>query len=476
MKLSTQLPMWIGLSAWVIGSAGCRSVGPDYHGPPQSAVVNAPAAHGPFVSSSDPAFSKELAPSEWWRLYDSAQLDELVSAALVANIDLRMAQANLERSVALLREARAARQPTAEVNFDPGYRQLSSESYLHSGTVPATGLYDTGVSVSYELDLFGRLKRGVEAAVVDDEAVRAAYDLTKITVAAETARAYADVCNAGEELEVTRRSLQLQVQSTETTRRLVEAGRTSNLDLTRSSGQVAQVRANIPVLEGQRMNALYRLAALTGRPPAEYPRSVESCATAPRLQQPLPVGDATALLRRRPDVREAERELAAATARIGIATADLYPRVTLGASAGSTGATEDLLTTPTNRFGIGLAIHWQANQSLARARIAQASAAGKFVLARFDGVVLTALRDTESALTTYSRDLQRDSDLTTAQARAREAEQQAKRLYVGGKMDFLALLDAQRTLASADDAVAASHARLATDQVAIFLALGGGWE
>jgi len=476
MKRSTRLPTWVGLSAWVIGSVGCRSVGPDYHGPPESAVANAPSAHGSFVSSSDPAFSEELAPSEWWRLYASAQLDELVTAALVANTDLRIAQASLERSAALLREARAARQPTAEINFDPSFQQLSPESYLHSGTLSPTGLYDTGVSVSYELDLFGRLKRGVEAAKADDEAVRAAYDLTKVAVAAETARAYADVCNAGEELEVTRRSLQLQVQSTETTRRLVEAGRTSSLDLTRSSGQVAQVRANVPALEAQRMNALYRLAALTGKPPAEYPRSVESCATAPHLQQPLPIADATALLRRRPDVREAERELAAATARIGVATADLYPRVTLGASAGSTGATEDFLTTPTNRFGIGLAIHWQANQSLARARIAQASAAEKLVLARFDGVVLTALRDTESALTTYSRDLQRDSDLTTAQARAREAEQQAKRLYVGGKMDFLALLDAQRTLASADDAVASSHARLATDQVAIFLALGGGWE
>jgi outer membrane protein TolC len=236
------------------------------------------------------------------------------------------------------------------------------------------------------------------------------------------------------------------------------------------------VRANIPALDAQRMNALYRLAALTGKPPAEYPRSVASCATAPHLRQPLPIGDATALLRRRPDVREAERELASATARIGVATADLYPRVTLGASAGSTGVTEDFLTTPTNRFGIGLAIHWRANQSLTRARIAQASAAEKLALARFDGVVLAALRDTESALTSYSRDLQRDSDLTTAQARAREAEQQARRLYVGGKMDFLALLDAQRTLASADDAVASSHARLATDQVAIFLALGGGWE
>jgi multidrug efflux system outer membrane protein len=475
MRISPQLPLWFGLSTWLIGSTGCRSVGPDYHGPPNTAVVNAPAAHGPFVSSSDPAFSGELAPSEWWRLYTSEQLNELVSAALVANTDLRMAQANLERSQALLREARAARQPTAAINFDPSYQQLSSESYLHSGTVSATGLYDMGVSVSYELDLFGRLERGVEAAVADDQAVRAAYDLAKIPVVAETTRAYADVCNAGEELEVTRRSLQLQVQSTETTRRLVEAGRTSSLDLTRSSGQVAQVRANIPALEAQRMNALYRLAALTGKPPAEYPRSVESCATAPHLQQPLPIGDATALLRRRPDVREAERELAAATARIGVATADLYPRITLGASVGSTGATADFLTTPTNRFGMGLGIHWQANQSLARARIAQASAAEKLVLARFDGVVLTALRDTETTLTTYSRDLQRDGDLATARGRAREAEQQAKSLYVGGKTDFLALLDAQRTLAAADDAVASSHARLATDQVAVFLALGGGW-
>jgi multidrug efflux system outer membrane protein len=123
-----------------------------------------------------------------------------------------------------------------------------------------------------------------------------------------------------------------------------------------------------------------------------------------------------------------------------------------------------------------LAIHWQANQNVTRARIADASAAAKLALANFDGVVLTALRDTESALTTYSHDRQRDEDLTTAQARAREAEEQARQLYIGGKIDFLPFLDAQRTLTSADDAVAASHARLATDQVSVFLALGGGWE
>jgi outer membrane protein, multidrug efflux system len=475
MNISFKVGMLLALSAWILGAGGC-TVGPDYHGPPQNAVVNAPAAQRPFLSASDPAFSSEPAPGPWWRLYDSPQLDELVGAALAANTDLRQAQANLERSQALLREAKVARQPMAEVNFDPSLQQLSPEQYLHSGPLPTYGIYDTGASVSYDLDLFGRLRRGVEAATAEDEAVRAAYDLVKVNVAAETARAYADVCNAGEDLEVARHSLELQIQSTQTTRRLLEGGRVSSLDYTRSSGQVEQIKATIPALEAERTNALYRLAALMGKPPAEYPKSVESCAQAPRLQQPIPVGNGTALLRRRPDVREAERELAAATANIGVTTADLYPDVTLGASAGSTGLISDFLTAPTKFFGIGLAIHWQANQNLARARIAEASAAAKGALARFDAVVLAALRDTESALTTYSRDRQRDDDLAAAQVRAKEAEEQAKLLYIGGKIDFLAFLDAQRTLTSADEALSESHGRLATDQIAIFLTLGGGWE
>jgi NodT family efflux transporter outer membrane factor (OMF) lipoprotein len=455
---------------------GCRAVGPDYNGPPGTAIVNAPAGNGPFIGAGDSAFSREPATGHWWRLYESPQLDELVIEAFAANTDLRMAQANLERSQALLREAKAERQPTALINFDPSYQQLSPEAYLHSGPLAPLGLYDTGVAVSYELDLFGRLRRVVQAATAQDEAVRAAYDLTKVTVAAEMTRAYADICSAGEELAVTRRSLALQLKSAQITQRLVQAGRAPTLDFSRSAAEVAQIRANIPVLEAQRTNALYRLAALMGHPPAEYPRSMELCASAPQLAQPIPIGDGTALLRRRPDVREAERELAAATAGIGIATADLYPRVTLGLTGGSTGAITDLLTAPTNRYGIGLEIHWQANRSLVHARIAEASASGKLALARFDGVVLTALRETETALATYSRGLQRDNDLATAQARAEEAEQQARRLYIGGKIDFLPFLDAQRSLTAADSALASSHAQLAADEVAIFFALGGGWE
>lgn len=471
-----RIARWVALGACLIGPTACKMVGPDYRGPPSSSVVNSTTANRAFLGASGAAFSQELPPNAWWHLYDSPPLDDLVQEALKANTDLRQARANLERSAALLRQARAQRQPSVEVNFDPSFQQLSPESYLHSGAVSAMGLYDTGIAVSYELDLFGRLSRAVEAASADEAAVKAAYDLVQINVAAEVARGYADVCSAGEQLAVTRHSLQLQLQRTGVTRRLVDAGRAPKLDFTRTSGVAAQIKANIPTLEARRTNALYRLAALTGRPPSEYPRSVEPCAKAPRLSQPIPVGDGAGLLRRRPDVREAERVLAAATARIGVATADLYPRVTLGLSAGSTGALADFLTTPTNRYGLGMGIHWQANQSMARARIDAASAASRFALAQFDGIVVAALRDTESALTNYARGLQRDEDLAAAQARASEAEQEAEQLYRGGKVDFISLLDAQRSLDFADDALAASHAELSADQIGMFLALGGGWE
>jgi|SRR5579859_924703 len=461
-------------AAALIGLAACQ-VGPDYRGPPSGAVVNAPAAGGPFVSATPGVFSAEAAPDGWWRLYRSPELDRLVSQAFAANTDLRMAAANLERSQALLREARASRQPTAEISFDPSYQQLSAEGYLHPGALHPSGLYDTELAVSYDLDLFGRLRRIVESATAKDEAVKAAYDLARVNVAAETARAFADACGAGEALLVAEHALALQTQSAAVTRHLVQGGRAAALDAVRSEGEVAQIRSTIPGLEAQRRNALYRLAIITGHPPAEYPKAVELCAAAPILRIAVPVGDGAALLRRRPDVREAERDLAAATADIGVATADLYPRATLGATIGSTGLLSDFLRGPTNRFGLGPGIVWEAKRSLAHARVAEAGATARLALARFDGVVLAALQETESALTTYRHDLQRDGDLMTVEARAAQAEQLSQRLYLGGKVGALTLLDAQRTRAAADAALAASHAQLAADQVAIFLALGGGW-
>ncbi|MBV8681646.1 MAG: TolC family protein [Caulobacteraceae bacterium] len=467
------LPLVAALAITLV--AGC-TVGPRYTGPPASAVVHEPEANAPFVSAQGPAFSTDPAPGDWWRLYADPRLDQLISEAFAANTDLRIAEANLEKAAALVGEARARRQPSIEVNVSPSAQQLSTQSYLLSGVLPPFGLIDTGVSISYEVDLFGQLHRGVQAARADEEAARAARDLVKINVAAATARAYAEACGAGEELVQARRAVALQQETRQLTERLVRAGRGTALDLTRVNAQVSQFEADVPALLAVQRNALYRLAVLTGRPPADYPRDLESCATAPRLVKAIPIGDGAAMIRRRPDIREAERLLASSTYRIGVAVGDLYPTVTFGVTAGSTGLFKDVFRPETDRTGVSPSLVWQANRNGARARIAGAQADDRAALARFDGVVLSALRETESDLTDYSHDLDRHAALVAVDTQAQTALDQATALYARGRVGSLSVLDAQRTAASAARAVATSDAQLSADQVALFLALGGGWE
>src|SRR5262249_54577858 len=294
--------------------------------------------------------------------------------------------------------------------------------------------------------------------------------------AAETARAYAGACGIGLQLLAARKSLALQRQSLDLTKELSQRGRAIDLDVTRSQQLVDQLTTSIPGLEAGRRNALYRLATLTGRPPSRFDTDLEDCATPPRLTEPLPVGDGAALLNRRPDIRGAERHLAAATAQIGVATAQLYPNIRIGVGAGSTGAIADAFTSPTNLWQLGSTLAWQANQSAARARIAAANASTKLALAHFDGTVLTALADTESALNTYVHDLQRESSAEAARDDAATVEREAESLQLGGRATALTVIDAQRTLAAAEQSLAQLKSAISDDQVAVFVALGGGWE
>lgn len=465
------------VAATVLLLAACKTVGPDYRGPPPQAMIKAPAAEGPFVGAAGQGISSAEPPQHWWRLYADPRLDALVLQALSANTDLRVAAANLEQAQALLAQTLSERSIATTIAGGVQYGQPSAEQYLQSQPIPPGLEYTASFSAAYQLDLFGRLRRADEASRADVEAAMAARDAARVTVAAETARAYADVCGAGLRLAAARRSLALQQQARALTLRLIGAGRGSAQDLTRAQAQVEQSRSGLPALETLQRSALYRLAVLTGRPPAEYRRDLEACAAPPRLSSSLPVGDGAALLRRRPDVRQAERQLAAATARIGVATADLYPAVSIGASVGSTGLVQDFLAPATRSFGVGPLLSWTfPNRRAARARIAAASAVAAAALARFDGVVLTALRETETALTAYAHDMQQNGALAAARAQAELARAQAERLYRAGRDSFLPVLDAERTLASADAALATSQAQLSADQIGIFLALGGGWE
>jgi len=465
------------LAAALLGAmAACSTVGPDYHVPEQAAV-NLDAANGPLAGLEASSARAAPLPAHWWRLYDDPVLDDLVGQAFAANTDLRVAAANLRRAAAIVDEAGAGRRPNVSVSAAPAYGRASGAAKGVPYALPDVGTYDAGAAVSYQVDLFGKISRGLEAANADAEAAQAAYDLARVNVAAGTVRAYADVCAAGQQLETARHSIALQERFAQLTRRRADMGRGTSLDISRAQGQLEQLRAAVPPLEAQRTTALYRLAVLVGKAPGTLPASLAACHVPPTLRDPVPVGDGAALLRRRPDIRQAERSLAAATARIGVATSELYPSISLGLSAGSTGTLSRFGADNSFRWSLGPLISWSLpNTGLARSHIEQAEAGSAAALARFDAAVLNALRETSSALTVYARDLDRADALRAARDRNREAAEQARTLYRLGRTDFLTALDADRTLAGSESALAAAQGQLATDQAALFLALGGGWE
>jgi len=456
--------------------AGACAVGPAYR-PPAAPV----GAQAPLVSVNPAAESIAAPPDDWWRLYEDARLDGYLREAFAANTDLRVAEANLSAARAVLEAARAGAYPQTRAETAAIYgRDPTTEEILEIiGAKPQTiWLFDDVLDVTYEFDLFGRVRRSIEASRADAQAAAAARDALRVTIAAETTRAYAQVCALGEEIAVARRSLVVVSREAEITGQRHEAGANSEFDLVRAEGLVAQVRSTIPPLEGQRRSALFELTELLGRAPQRAPVEAEACADPPRLKSLIPVGDGASLLQRRPDVRLADRRLAAATARIGVAVADLYPRITLSGFYG--GAATDTAGLTAERgliWGVGPQIAWTfPNQAAPRARVRQAKAAAAGALAGFDSAVLQALKETEKALATYGADLDRRQDLALAQDRARRAFEIARGEFVAGSLPNLDLLTAEQTLIAADAAVAASDTALVQDQISLFKALGGGWR
>ena len=467
--------------------AGCTTVGPDYH-LPATAIANRPGAAAPFAlaaasapvagSSASAPFTSQPLPAHWWRLYDDPRLDALVAKALERNTDLRQALANLEKVQAAGDETDGLRQPVASVKGGPEFGHESGLTYLQENYQPPS-IWEYGItgSLSYQLDVVGQVRRAIEAAQANTAAAQAATDMVRVSVAAGTARAYADVCSSGLRIASAEHSAQLQQEALDISVRLQQAGRVGITDAARARSQLQGLRAALPPLRARRQAALYRLATLTGELPQDFPRDVADCAVPPHVTGAIPVGDGAALLKRRPDIRQAERQLAAATASIGVATAELYPHVTLGLTASSIGLGDDILGKDAFSYGIGPLISWTVpNTGVVRARIAQARAGADGALARFDGTVLTALRETETALDAYAQELDRHAALAAARDESATVAEQARRLYRAGRTGYLDALDAERGLATSEATLAASDAELADDQVSLFMALGGGWE
>lgn len=457
--------------------AGC-AVGPDYVRPP---VPSARAAERDFVSRTGALTTPTPLPDRWWSLYADPDIDRLVEAAFAANTDLRQAIARLERARAVLAEARSQFLPATDISGGLQYGRGGGAGGGGGGGATSSGAQvvgSAGLGVAYEVDLFGRVRRSVEGARADVDAEAAAADFVRVTTAAETTRAYTGACAAGAQLIVARQSLRLVRDQYSLSQRQAELGALAQVELDRQRALVEQTAAVVPPLENTRRAALFNLALLTARAPAELDASADRCARLPALARPIPTGDGRALLARRPDVREAERRLAAATARIGVATADLYPTITLGGSVSAAGTgIGSAFSRQGLSFSLGPLISWVfPNVVAARARIDQAEAGVREALAVFDGAVLSALNEAERALTAYATEADRNGALrraVVAQTSAFRAIQDSARLGGSSPLD---VLDTERTLVAARIALAASDALLVDRQVDVFRALGGGWQ
>ena len=444
-------------------------------GPNYTAPAHPQTASGAFLSTS-PAVSVAPVQGDWWRLYNDPVLDRLVTQALAANTDIRVAVARIERARATLRGATSDRLPQGTASAGANYGRLS-QGQRPIGTAQEDWQVDAGLNVSYEVDLFGRVRRNVEAARGDVAAAEADEEAVRVIVAADTARAYADAVSSAERLAVAEHIVALLDQSIDLTERRRGVGLATRLDVARIAALRNQRQADVPALAAQRDSALFRLATLIGKTPAELPAEARARQTTLRLDQPIPVGDGAALLARRPDVRAAERRLAASTARIGVATADLYPRISLGTSGGSTGNDfGNIFGAGPLRWLVGGLINWTVNPAPARARIAGAEADSRAALATFDGTVLTALQETETALSAYGRALERRTALQAAHDEAEAVVRIARARQTEGDINSLDLLDAERTFADAQAALATADAAIAEAQVNLFRALGGGWQ
>lgn len=451
--------------------AAC-AVGPDYKRPaalPPEQVRLTEALENGAVTPSP-------LPEQWWQLFKDPELDRLVTQALAKNTDLRVAAANLQRARSVLSEAGAARLPTSTAKA-----QFSNSRQV----IPALGrtvtndFFSLGFDASYEVDLFGGISRSIEAALADTASAQAAVDAARVAVAAETARAYASACGFGEQAEVAQETESLQTRTLDLTQRRLNAGRGTRSEVDQATVLVEQARAQIPMFEAQRRSALYALAVLTGDPPAAILDSAAAkCRTVPSAGEPLPVGDGQALLARRPDVRQAERTLAADTARIGVATAALYPSISLLGGA-SLGATQfgNLGNSNSVGYSVGPLISWNFPlNGAAHARVRQNEAIAQGSLARFDAAVLNALKEAEQALARAGGATSREEALRRAMTASSDAARLSRIRFDYGADSFLQLLDAERQRAQTRAALAQAEADRADAQISVFKALGGGWQ
>lgn len=463
----------------IVSLAGC-SVGPDYKEP----VLAVPAAWNDARQKGVDTRAAELA--RWWTAFEDPLLNSLVDRALGSNLDLRVAEARL-------REARAARGvvaagawPTVETSGSYT-RSRSSENALNipsgagggaSGVKLERSLFTAGFDANWEIDVFGGVRRSVEAADATIEATEYSRRDILVSLLGDVARNYIELRGAQRRTAVARVNLKAQQDSLDLTRVRFDAGLASDLDVARAQAQINTTAAQLPTLESAAKQAAYNLDLLLGLAPGALRQELGKELAIPRLPPEVLVGLPSDLLRRRPDIRLAERRLAAATAQVGSAIADLFPKFFLIGAAGLQSiSASDWFTGGSRYWSIGPGISWPIfDAGRIRANIAIRNAQQEQAVSQYEKAVLAALGDVEKSLVNYSQEQLRHRSLNEAVAANRRAVEMANELYVRGLDDYLSVLDTQRALYATENELAQSEASMAANLVALYKALGGGWE
>lgn len=457
-------------SAVAAALSGC-ALGPDYR-PPQAVVPSGWSASLPGVAAH-----ADLAA--WWRQFDDPVLDALMLRALERNADLRLAVARVREARAAVGVAGAALQPRLAADASVLRARISEVGRLPipPGVPNPMTLYQYGFDAGWELDLFGGLRRGVEAAAAEFDAAREGERSALVTLAGEVARHYVELRALQQRIANTRASIDVAREALALAETRARAGLTSEVDALRFREAHAQLLAGLPPLEAALRATSFRLAVLAGEPPAALDDPLAAPRPLPVVAPALPLLLPADLLRQRPDLRRAEREVAAASARVGIATADLYPRVALAGGFGFEARSGALLGTAPSRFWrIGPSVHWPIFQGgRLRARLEAQDARLEQSLVRFERAVLDALEEVEAASVRYVRELERRRELATAIEANRLALELSALRYGRGLTDFLAVLDAQRQFHALRDQQIGSERDALLHLIALYKALGGGW-
>jgi len=451
--------------------AAC-AVGPDYHRPEV-------ATSDQFVGTDAAQFSTQDVEREFWKQFNDEQLNDLIERALVANHDIRIATSRLREARALRGQAKLDLAPT--VTASSGYTKArASDRQLGplQNVDREQDFYDSGFDAFWELDFFGRVRRGVEASTAQLQSAEASVYATQVSVTAGVARNYFELRGAQEQLEVARRNAENQGETVRITTARLDAGRGTQLDASRAQAQLSATLATIPDLEAGVTRSMLRLGVLTGQQPESVVPQLSAAKPLPTLPVAHDIGTPELLLRRRPDIRVAERNLAASTAEIGVAVGDLFPRITFLGHWGYDAVSSSALgNTGSETFSFGPSISWAAfDLGRVRQKIAQREAAADGALAKYEQTVLQALEETDASLTAYSKAIVKQQHLQTSANASLEAAKLARARYENGVADFLQVLDAERTALAAEDQLARSETQTATALLATYKALGGGFR